>query len=141
MSVETHQFEVTTEGDCHVMDLTKTVIDKLSRGRIRDGIVQVFVPGSTSAITTTEFEPGLAQHDLRACFERLAPQFAVKYQHADTWNDDNGHAHVRASLIGQSVTTPLVKGRLPLGEYQQIVLIDFDTRPRTRQITVQVVGD
>jgi len=141
MSVETHQFDIASEGDSQVVDLTKPVIDALGKGRIRDGIVLVFVPGSTSCITTTEFEPGLANHDLRACFERLVPQFGVKYMHADTWHDDNAHAHVRASLIGQSVEVPLIKGRLPLGEYQQIVLIDFDTRPRSRRITVQVVGD
>ncbi len=140
MSVETHELEVQTRGRDEVFNLTDPVLTALERGGIRDGIVTVFVVGSTAGITTTEFEPGLVEHDLAAMFEKLAPENAP-YRHEATWNDDNGHAHCRASLLGPSITVPLVKGKLQLGTWQQIVLIDFDTRPRTRQIVVQVVGE
>ena len=139
MPVETHRIAITTRGDNHVVDLTGKVLEALAGGKIRDGIAAVFVVGSTAAITTTEFEPGLVQHDLKAAFEKIAPQGA-RYEHQETWNDDNGHSHVRASLVGPSVTVPLIGGRLPLGNWQQIVLLDFDTRPREREVILQVVG-
>jgi secondary thiamine-phosphate synthase enzyme len=100
----------------------------------------VFVVGSTAALTTTEAEPGLLNHDLKAFFERIAPEDA-RYRHEETWHDDNGHAHVRASALGPSITIPIVDGALPLGEWQQVVLIDFDTRARQREVVVQVVGE
>lgn len=137
--VETRRLNVSTRGNAHVIDLTGDVTCALSGGSIRDGIVTVFVIGSTAGITTTEYEPGLAEHDLAAGFERIAPRGAT-YRHEQTWRDDNGHAHVRASLLGPGLTAPLISGRLTLGTWQQIVLIDFDTRPRTREIVVQVVG-
>lgn len=140
MSVETHNFEVGTQGGSEVIDLTRQVAERLSRGRIRNGVATVFVVGSTAGITTTEFEPGLVGHDLAAMFEKIAPQDGA-YRHEATWNDDNGHAHCRASLLGPSISVPLVDGALQLGTWQQIVLIDFDTRPRSRRIVVQVVGD
>lgn len=140
MSVETHRFEVSTRGDGEVVDLSHPLSRVVGNATIRDGICTIFVVGSTAAITTTEFEPGLAHHDLAACFERLAPADGV-YQHEQTWHDDNGHAHVRASLVGPSVTVPLVGGALALGQWQQVVLIDFDTRPRKRQLVVTLVGD
>lgn len=140
MAVETHQFEVQTEGDSQVLDLTKQVGSLIARGRIESGIATVFVIGSTAGITTTEFEPGLVHHDLKKAFEDIAPE-DEHYAHEQTWNDDNGHAHVRASLLGPSLTVPLVAKKLSLGTWQQIVLIDFDTRPRTRQVIVQVVGE
>jgi secondary thiamine-phosphate synthase enzyme len=140
MSVETHRFEVRTKGDNHVVNLTGLVAERLAEGRIRDGVATVFVVGSTAGITTTEYEPGLVNHDLAACFEKIAPDDAV-YQHEETWHDDNGHAHVRASLLGPSIAVPLLDGKMTLGQWQQIILIDFDTRPRHREIVVQVVGD
>ncbi len=140
MSVESHHFDIETRGDCEVLNLMKRVADCLKAGRISNGIVTVFVVGSTASITTTEYEPGLANHDLKAAFEKLAPVDG-DYRHEATWNDDNGHAHVRASIVGPSATVPLVGGDLQLGTWQQIVLIDFDTRPRTRRVIVQVVGE
>src|SRR5882672_8946475 len=139
MAVETHRIEVPTQGNTQVIDLTPQVAREIAGGRIREGIVTVFVVGSTAGITTTEYEPGLATHDLKAAFEKFAPEDAP-YAHEATWHDDNGHSHVRASLLGPSVTVPLIDGKLALGTWQQIVLIDFDTRARKREIIVQVVG-
>jgi secondary thiamine-phosphate synthase enzyme len=140
MAVESHSFEAATHGNDEVVNLTDRVGQCLARGRIAEGIVTVFVVGSTAGITTTEFEPGLVNHDLKALFERLAPAEGV-YEHERTWRDDNGHSHLRASLLGPSVTVPVKDGTLLLGTWQQIVLIDFDTRPRKRQIIVTVVGE
>jgi secondary thiamine-phosphate synthase enzyme len=140
MPVESHEFEVATQGDSQVLDLTERVAKSLAGGRVRNGTATIFVVGSTAGITTTEYEPGLATHDLADLFERLAPKDG-DYLHEQTWHDDNGHAHVRASLLGPSLTVPLITGRLALRQWQQIVLIDFDTRPRERRIIVQAVGD
>jgi secondary thiamine-phosphate synthase enzyme len=140
MAVETHEFEIETQGDSQVLNLTDRVAQCVNSGRHREGLVTVFVVGSTAGITTTEFEPGLVNHDLKAAFEHLAPEGA-RYRHEETWHDDNGHSHVRASMLGPSLTLPLVDRKLQLGTWQQIVLIDFDTRPRTRRIIVQVVGE
>jgi secondary thiamine-phosphate synthase enzyme len=96
--------------------------------------------GSTGALTTTEHEPGLANHDLKAAFERIAPEDG-QYEHEQTWNDDNGHSHVRASLLGPSLSVPFVDGRLTLGTWQQIILVDFDTRGRNRTIICQIMGE
>lgn len=140
MAVETHEFEIETQGDSQVLNLTDHVLQFVNAGRISEGLVTVFVIGSTAGITTTEFEPGLVDHDLKAAFDNLAPKDA-RYRHEETWHDDNGHSHVRASLLGPSLTVPLVNRKLHLGTWQQIVLIDFDTRPRTRRIVVQVIGE
>jgi secondary thiamine-phosphate synthase enzyme len=139
MTVETHRVRVNTQGNSQVVDLTGPVTSALAEGSIRDGLVTVFVVGSTGAVTTTEFEPGLVNRDLKAAFEGIAPEDGT-YLHEQTWHDDNGHAHVRASLLGPSLTVPLVAGNLTLGTWQQIVLLDFDTRPRKREIIVQVLG-
>ena len=140
MAVQTHEFDIQTQGDSQVLNLTDRVVQCVNAGRISDGLVTIFVIGSTAGITTTEFEPGLVNHDLKAAFEHLAPEDA-RYRHEETWHDDNGHSHVRASLIGPSLPVPLVDRKLQLGTWQQIVLIDFDTRPRTRRIVVQVIGE
>jgi secondary thiamine-phosphate synthase enzyme len=130
---------VETRGDSHMVDLTPPVQELLVRHRFREGQALVFVPGSTAGITTVEFEPGL-QKDLPAAFERLAPR-GLYYEHEATWKDDNGHSHVRASLLGPSLVVPFRDGRLLLGTWQQIVLVDFDTRPRRREIVVQLAGE
>jgi secondary thiamine-phosphate synthase enzyme len=140
MSVETHRVQLATRGNNHVVNLTEEVVRCLGAGAIRNGTVTVSVVGSTAGITTTEYEPGLARHDLAAAFEGIAPADG-HYEHEQTWHDDNGHAHVRASLLGPSITIPLVDGLLALGTWQQIVVLDFDTRPRDRSIIVQVVGE
>lgn len=136
---KTERFRVSTRGNSDVTDLTARVAEAIGRTGIGDGLVCVLVVGSTASITTTEAEPGLMTHDLKAFFDRIAPDDAY-YKHEATWGDDNGHAHIRASLVGASITVPLVGRRMTLGQWQQIVLIDFDTRPREREIVVQVVG-
>lgn len=136
----TARFQVSTRGDSEVIDINERVAQLVAESAVRDGLVCVFVIGSTAAITTTESEPGLLTHDLKAFYERIAPADGF-YKHEATWHDDNGHAHVRASSLGPSITVPLVDGRLTLGTWQQIVLIDFDTRPREREIIVQIVGE
>ena len=140
MGVQTHEFEIKTRGNNEVLNLTDRVTSCLETGSISNGIATVFVVGSTAGLTTTEFEPGLVNRDLKAAFEGIAPQ-AGRYLHEETWHDDNGHSHVRASLLGPSLTVPFVDRRMQLGTWQQIVLLDFDTRGRSRKIVVQVVGE
>ncbi len=138
--VKTEQIEVTTHGNCHVVDITNEVAAAVTRSGLEAGVVTVFNVGSTAGVTTTEYEPGLVNHDLKATFERIAPE-AGHYEHENTWQDDNGHSHVRASLLGPSLAVPFVEGRLTLGTWQQIILVDFDTRPRTRTIICQMIGE
>ena len=138
--VKTHEMRIKTSGNCEVVNITEQVGGAVAQSDIRDGAVTVFNIGSTAGITTTEYEPGLANYDLKAAFEKLAPENA-RYEHEETWHDDNGHAHVRATLLGPSLSVPIVDGRLTLGTWQQIILVDFDTRPRTRTIICQIIGD
>ena len=138
--VKTHEMRIETNGNCEVVNITEQVGEAVAQSDIRDGTVTVFNIGSTAGITTTEYEPGLANYDLKAVFEKLAPENA-RYEHEETWHDDNGHAHVRATLLGPSLSVPIVAGRLTLGTWQQIILVDFDTRPRTRTIICQIIGD
>jgi secondary thiamine-phosphate synthase enzyme len=139
MALETDRVRVETRGDAEILDLTAEVQALVERHGFRAGHALVFVPGSTAGVTTIEFEPGLL-HDLPAAFERLAPR-GIRYRHDDTWHDGNGHAHVRASLLGPSLQVPFEDGRLLLGTWQQIVLVDFDNRPRRREIVVQLHGE
>ncbi len=134
------RFQVSTRGNTDVVDITDEVAGIVARAGVREGLLVVFVVGSTAGITTTEAEPGLLTHDLKAFFERLAPA-GEYYKHEETWHDDNGHAHVRASALGPSLTVPIVEGRMTLGTWQQIVLLDFDTRGRRREVVVQIVGE
>ena len=138
--VKTQEITVKTKGNCEVVDITEQVGRAVTQSDIRDGAVTVFNVGSTAGITTTEYEPGLANYDIRAAFEKIAPENA-RYEHEKTWHDDNGHAHVRASLLGPSLSVPIVAGRLTLGTWQQVILVDFDTKPRNRTIICQIVGD
>ncbi len=138
--VKTHEIKIKTKGNCEVVNITEQVGGAVAQSDIRDGAVTVFNIGSTAGITTTEYEPGLANYDLKAAFEKIAPKNA-RYEHEETWHDDNGHAHVQASLLGPSLSVPIVAGRLTLGTWQQIILVDFDTRPRTRTIICQIIGD
>lgn len=140
MAVETHIIQLRTRGHNQVLDLTNHLVRCLAEGSVRDGIATLFVIGSTAALTTTEFEPGLAAADLPALFERLAPRGGA-YAHEATWHDDNGHSHVRASLLGPSLTVPVLNGEPTLGRWQQVVLLDFDTSARERRIVVQVLGE
>jgi secondary thiamine-phosphate synthase enzyme len=139
LALVTDSVAVSTRGDSHMVDLTARVQEVVRRHGFREGQALVFVSGSTAGLTTVEFEPGL-QKDLPAAFERLAPR-GMRYAHEETWHDDNGHAHVRASLLGPCLTVPFRDGRLLLGTWQQVVLIDFDTRPRQRDVVVQLSGE
>lgn len=127
-----------TGGDTDIIDITTHVSRKVTESEVTEGQVLIFIPGSTAAITTIEYESGVVQ-DLKEAIERLAPQ-GIFYRHDARWDDGNGYAHVRAALLGPSMTVPLVNGRLVLGTWQQIVLIDFDNRPRDRKILVHISG-
>ena len=139
MTVHTARITEKTQGYCDIIDITSKVRDEVERERIQRGLATVFVSGSTAALTTIEFEPGLVK-DLKEVLEKLVPS-DKRYHHDDRWGDDNGFSHLRASLFGPSIQVPIEKGRLLLGTWQQIVLLDFDNRPRTREIVVQVVGE
>ncbi len=138
--VKTEQIKVETEGNCDVVNITEQVSEVVAQSDMSEGTVTVFNVGSTAGITTTEYEPGLVNYDIRAAFEKIAPEHA-RYEHEETWHDDNGHSHVQASLLGPSLIVPVVNGRLTLGTWQQIILVDFDTRPRTRTVICQIVGE
>lgn len=138
MEVCTDSLEVATRGFTHVIDLTDGLAECLSRSQLTEGLLTVFVPGSTGALTTIEYEPGLLE-DIPALFEKLAPH-DFPYHHHETWHDDNGSSHLRAALVGPSISVPFVEGRLTLGTWQQVVLVDFDTRPRRRRLVVQIIG-
>ena len=137
--VKTEQLEVRTHGNNHVVNITDEVGHAVARSGLTAGVATLFNVGSTAGLTTTEFEPGLANHDIEAAFERIAPA-GGHYEHEQTWHDDNGHSHVRASLLGPSLSVPFTAGRLTLGTWQQIILVDFDTRARTRTVICQMVG-
>ncbi|MBI4286701.1 MAG: YjbQ family protein [Chloroflexi bacterium] len=137
--VITKSISLHTKGDCDIIDITPQVEQKVAESNVKDGTVTVFVAGSTAGITTIEYEPGLIA-DLRDMWERLVPK-SISYNHDRRWGDGNGYAHVRASLLGASLTVPLTDGKLALGTWQQLAVIDFDNRPRSRQITLQIMGD
>ena len=136
--VRTHKFHVQTSGQGDAHDITGAVAGAARASGLQAGIVTIFVVGSTAAVTTIEFERG-AVADLNGLFDRLAPRDG-DYQHHLRWGDDNGSSHVRAALLGPSITVPFVEGTLTLGTWQQIMLLEFDTRPREREIVVQAVG-
>ena len=138
MKVHTSRLSVPTEGFTDFHDLTERVTMVLRKSGITEGTVTVFVPGSTAGVTTIEFESG-ALGDLKDAIERIAPR-DIPYAHDARWGDGNGFAHVRAALLGPSVAVPVSGGRLLLGTWQQILLVDFDNRARTREVVVQVAG-
>jgi len=137
MAVKTEYISVSTRGNRDVIDLTPDVKRILAESGVRNGIVTVFVPGSTAAVTTVEYEPGLKK-DIDTYLNRLFP-YGEKYMHHETWHDDNGSAHLQAAVIGPSLTVPFLEGEPVLGTWQQIVVIDCDTRPRNRKILFQLV--
>jgi len=136
--VETHTHQISTKGQGDAHDVTGVVARAVAESDIRAGIVTVSVVGSTAGVTTIEFESG-AIHDLNAVFEALAPKDG-DYQHHLRWGDDNGSSHVRAALLGPSVTIPFRDRELMLGQWQQIAVLEFDTRPRRREIVIQIIG-
>jgi secondary thiamine-phosphate synthase enzyme len=135
----TEQISLESQGNCDTIDITPEVRQRLARANIKDGTVTLFISGSTAGITTIEFEPGLLA-DFKKMWERNVPR-DIPYQHDRAWGDGNGHSHVRASLLGASLVVPFSDGRLSLGTWQQIVVVDFDNRARSRQIVVQITGE
>jgi len=131
--------ELRTRGQGDTKDLTGDVAGAVAGSGAAAGIVTVFVVGSTAGVTTIEYEPG-AVSDLDRTFERIAPRDG-EYAHHLRWGDDNGSSHVRAAMLGPSLTVPFAEGRLALGTWQQVVLVEFDTRPRTRRVVIQVIGE
>ena len=139
MAVKSDSIRLSTSGHTDIHDVTRQVQRCVEQAGLRAGQVTVFVSGSTAGLTTVEFEPGLVK-DLKEAFKKIAPA-GDDYHHHATWGDDNGNSHVRASLLGPSITVPFVDGKLTLGTWQQIVLIDFDTRARSRDLVVQILGE
>ena len=138
--VKTQEIRIKTRGNCEVVNITEQVSSAVLDSDVTAGTVTVFNIGSTAGITTTEYEPGLVNYDIARTFEKIAPE-NDRYEHEETWHDDNGHSHVRASLLGPSLSIPIVDGRLTLGTWQQIILVDFDTRSRTRTVICQIIGE
>lgn len=139
LHVASKAIRVQTNGDGDVIDITRQVQERIGETGLKNGIVTVFIQGSTAAITTIEYEPGLIS-DFKTLFDRIAPK-GDNYKHQDRWQDGNGHSHMRASLLGPSLTIPFNEGYLTLGTWQQLVVVDFDNRPRQREIVVQVLGE
>jgi len=137
-TLSTFSLEVPTTAGTDIVDLTGRVSDEVRRTGIAEGLLTLFIAGSTAALTTIEYEPGVV-NDLRRAIERLFPQ-DIPYEHDRRWGDGNGYSHVRAAFLKPSLTVPVHQGRLQLGTWQQIVLCDFDNRPRTRRIMGQVMG-
>ena len=138
LDITTSYLSFATSGDTDIIDMTRQVSENVVISDIEEGYVHLFVPGSTAAITTIEYEQG-AVSDLKEAIERLVPEDTY-YRHNERWGDGNGHAHVRASLLGPSLTIPVINGRLALGTWQQVVFIDFDNRPRERRVIMQLAG-
>jgi len=139
MSVQHEELHIPTRGEGEMHDLTGRVAELVRKAGVTEGVALVFVPGSTAGITTIEYEPGLLE-DFPSAMERIAPR-DLDYAHDRTWHDGNGHAHVRASLLGPSLTVPIAGGKLLLGTWQQIALVDFDNRSRQRRVVVTVMGE
>ncbi len=139
LRVATERLPVSTGPGMQVLDITEALAGKVRAIGACSGVLTVFVPGSTAALTTVEYEPGLVQ-DLRELFERLAPEGA-RYHHEERWHDGNGHGHVRASLLGPSLSIPVVDGKMTLGTWQQVVFLDFDVPARDRELVLQYVGE
>ena len=139
MTVTTKTAQIETRGENDVINITGQTSKALEESKLQDGIVTVFISGSTAAITTIEYEPGLKQ-DFPRMLSRIVPK-NIEYQHDNTWHDGNGHSHIKASLIGPSMTIPFKDGNLMLGTWQQIVLLETDTKPRQRKIILQIIGE
>jgi secondary thiamine-phosphate synthase enzyme len=137
--IVTDRISLESKGHCDIVDITQEVAEQVARAKIASGTVTLFVTGSTAGITTIEFEPGLVS-DFKEMWQRLAPE-NIPYGHDRAWGDGNGYSHIRASLLGASLVIPFQNKRLALGTWQQVVLVDFDNRPRSRQVVVQIMGE
>jgi secondary thiamine-phosphate synthase enzyme len=139
MTVITKAIKINSKGENDMVDITDQTLKAVQETHFEDGIVTVFVSGSTGAVTTIEYEPGL-RSDFPKMLNRIVPR-NIDYEHDKTWHDGNGHSHIIASLIGPSLTIPFKDGNLILGTWQQIVFFELDTRPRERTITIQIIGE
>jgi secondary thiamine-phosphate synthase enzyme len=139
MVVFSDSITLNTRGKTEIIDISHEIRDKVAGSGINSGTVTVFISGSTAGLTTIEYEPGLIA-DFQALWKRIAPD-NIPYDHDERWGDGNGYSHVRASILGASLTVPFIDKKLALGAWQQIVLVDFDNRPRSRQIVLQIMGE
>ncbi len=139
IQIITESIQFQTDGSNHIIDITPEIGQLLTESELTEGNVLISAIGSTTGITSLEYEPGLVKRDVAEMFDLIAP-YSKNYRHNLTWGDDNGAAHLRSALIGTSMTIPFVDGGLILGTWQQIVFMDFDTRPRTRKVVVQFMG-
>jgi secondary thiamine-phosphate synthase enzyme len=139
MTVVTKDIALQSKGNCDIIDITPQVAKILEESGVNSGIVTLFIVGSTAGITTIEYEPNLVS-DFKNMWDRVIPQ-NIPYEHNRTWGDGNGHSHVRASTLGASLIIPFMNKRLTLGTWQQIVFVDFDNRPRSRKLTIQILGE
>ncbi|MFZ5857769.1 MAG: secondary thiamine-phosphate synthase enzyme YjbQ [Chloroflexota bacterium] len=139
MTVHTQSISINTRGNADIQDITEQVSLSVAKSGLKNGIVTIFCPSSTTALTTVEFESGCVS-DLRRLFDEILPADR-EYAHNARWGDGNGHSHARAALLGASLTVPFASGNLTLGSWQQIIHVDFDTRPRSRELVVQIIGE
>ena len=139
MTVSCKRIQVSTHGQGEMINVTSEITREVGNSGVNTGVVTIFIPGSTAGVTTIEFEPGLVD-DMKGMWERIIPS-DINYAHDKAWGDGNGHSHVRASLLGPSITVPFINKRLTLGTWQQVVVIDFDVRPRSREIILQIMGE
>jgi secondary thiamine-phosphate synthase enzyme len=137
MGIQSKKITFSTEGEVQMIDITGQVGSAVSESGLKSGIACIFTPGSTCAVTTTEYEPGLLL-DIPAALERIAPK-DIEYRHDEKWGDGNGHSHVRSALLGPSITVPFEGGRLSLGQWQQIVFVELDVKPRQREVIVKLI--
>ena len=139
MKIVTKDIAFETKGNCDIVDITAQVVKEVAESGVSNGTITLFVTGSTAGLTTIEYEPRLVS-DFKNKWDRVVPQ-NIPYEHDKTWGDGNGHSHVRASMLGASLTIPFVNKRLTLGTWQQVVFVDFDNRPRSRKIVFHVMGE
>jgi secondary thiamine-phosphate synthase enzyme len=139
VNLETHSIEFSTQGNTQLVDITDKVQAVLSQSGFTEGNITLFAIGSTTGLSTVEYEPGLVNHDVAEMYQKIAP-YGVAYRHNQTWGDDNGAAHLRSTITGSSLVIPFIHNKLILGTWQQIIFIDFDTRSRSRKVIVQVLG-
>jgi secondary thiamine-phosphate synthase enzyme len=139
MTVLTKIIQIKSKGEMDIINITNQASAAIGESNIKNGIITVFVSGSTAAVTTIEYEPGL-MYDFPEMLSRVAPK-DIQYRHDNTWHDGNGHSHVRASLLGPSLTIPIVEGNMSLGTWQQLILLELDTRARNRNVILQLIGE
>jgi secondary thiamine-phosphate synthase enzyme len=139
MAVETLEISVPSKGKSDMIDITSQVAEAVSKSRISEGIANIFIPGSTASVSTVEYEPGLLK-DVPRVLEEIAP-FGPDYAHHETWHDDNGASHVRATLMGPGITVPIKSKKILLGQWQQLIILDHDTRSRERRVILTIIGD